>query len=166
MNKYCIYYLFTSFPLLLSAHWSVLFFLFKFYLAFLLPSLSLLLPLFRSSFLRSFLAAFLNSLPPSLLPSSTLSSLFTFSYLLLPSFLLSFPMILSFSPLPHLSIFLSPRHFPQTVHPLFTSDHEGSRRMKTELLIQMDGLSKSDDLVFLLAASNLPWYDSHVKLFF
>ena len=26
-------------------------------------------------------------------------------------------------------------------------DHEGSRRMKTELLIQMDGLAKSDDLV-------------------
>ena len=36
-------------------------------------------------------------------------------------------------------------------------DHEGSRRMKTELLVQMDGLNKSDDLVFLLAASNLPW---------
>jgi katanin p60 ATPase-containing subunit A1 len=36
-------------------------------------------------------------------------------------------------------------------------EHEGSRRMKTELLIQMDGLSKSDDHVFLLAASNLPW---------
>lgn len=37
-------------------------------------------------------------------------------------------------------------------------EHEGSRRMKTELLIQMDGLAKSDDLVFLLAASNLPWF--------
>lgn len=37
------------------------------------------------------------------------------------------------------------------------SEHEGSRRMKTELLIQMDGLAKSDDLVFLLAASNIPW---------
>ena len=36
-------------------------------------------------------------------------------------------------------------------------DHEGSRRMKTELLVQMDGLNKSDDLVFMLAASNLPW---------
>ena len=29
--------------------------------------------------------------------------------------------------------------------------------MKTELLVQMDGLAKSDDLVFLLAASNMPW---------
>eukprot|EP00043_Microstomoeca_roanoka_P006112 m.60317 g.60317 ORF g.60317 m.60317 type:complete len:238 (+) comp13278_c0_seq2:56-769(+) len=38
-----------------------------------------------------------------------------------------------------------------------TGDHEGSRRMKTELLMQMDGLSKSNDLVFVLAASNLPW---------
>lgn len=36
-------------------------------------------------------------------------------------------------------------------------EHEGSRRMKTELLIQMDGLAKTDDLVFVLAASNLPW---------
>ncbi|KAI8905482.1 katanin p60 subunit A-like 2 [Gorgonomyces haynaldii] len=37
------------------------------------------------------------------------------------------------------------------------SEHEGSRRMKTELLIQMDGLAKTDAHVFLLAASNLPW---------
>ncbi|KAJ3029688.1 UNVERIFIED_CONTAM: Katanin p60 ATPase-containing subunit A-like 2 [Siphonaria sp. JEL0065] len=36
-------------------------------------------------------------------------------------------------------------------------EHEGSRRMKTELLIQMDGLSKTTDCVFLLAATNLPW---------
>eukprot|EP00056_Hartaetosiga_gracilis_P022905 m.33840 g.33840 ORF g.33840 m.33840 type:complete len:601 (+) comp9884_c0_seq3:80-1882(+) len=38
-----------------------------------------------------------------------------------------------------------------------SSDHEGSRRMKTELLMQMDGLNKSNDLVFVLGASNLPW---------
>ncbi|KAJ3045252.1 Katanin p60 ATPase-containing subunit A-like 2 [Rhizophlyctis rosea] len=37
------------------------------------------------------------------------------------------------------------------------AEHEGSRRMKTELLIQMDGLAKTSDHVFLLAASNLPW---------
>ncbi|KAJ3164259.1 Katanin p60 ATPase-containing subunit A-like 2 [Geranomyces variabilis] len=37
------------------------------------------------------------------------------------------------------------------------AEHEGSRRMKTELLIQLDGLSKTNDVVFLLAASNLPW---------
>ncbi|CAF0854830.1 unnamed protein product [Didymodactylos carnosus] len=43
-------------------------------------------------------------------------------------------------------------------------EHEGSRRMKTELLVQLDGLSKSDDLVFLLAASNLPWELDHAML--
>jgi len=38
------------------------------------------------------------------------------------------------------------------------SEHEGSRRMKTELLIQMDGLLReTQEQVFLLAASNLPW---------
>ncbi|KAJ3152767.1 Katanin p60 ATPase-containing subunit A-like 2, partial [Irineochytrium annulatum] len=38
------------------------------------------------------------------------------------------------------------------------AEHEGSRRMKTELLIQMDGLAKANKgHVFLLAASNLPW---------
>lgn len=36
-------------------------------------------------------------------------------------------------------------------------DHEASRRLKTELLIQMDGLARSQDQVFLLATSNLPW---------
>jgi katanin p60 ATPase-containing subunit A1 len=29
--------------------------------------------------------------------------------------------------------------------------------MKTELLIQMDGLVKNKEKIFLLAASNLPW---------
>ncbi|KAK6631333.1 hypothetical protein RUM44_005859 [Polyplax serrata] len=38
-----------------------------------------------------------------------------------------------------------------------STEHEASRRMKTELLIQLDGLSKSDDQVFFLATSNLPW---------
>ena len=29
--------------------------------------------------------------------------------------------------------------------------------MKTELLIQMDGLVKNKERIFLLAASNIPW---------
>ena len=39
------------------------------------------------------------------------------------------------------------------------NDHEASRRMKTELLIQLDGVARGEDdgLVFLLAATNLPW---------
>lgn len=44
------------------------------------------------------------------------------------------------------------------------SEHEASRRMKTELLIQMDGLGNSSSnpgqkssQVFVMAASNLPW---------
>ncbi|KAK2959383.1 putative Vacuolar protein sorting-associated protein 4A [Blattamonas nauphoetae] len=37
-------------------------------------------------------------------------------------------------------------------------EHEGSRRMKTELLIQMDGLNNDMAArVFVLGASNLPW---------
>ena len=38
------------------------------------------------------------------------------------------------------------------------SSGDASRRMKTELLIQMDGLSSLQSAqVFVLAASNLPW---------
>ena len=37
------------------------------------------------------------------------------------------------------------------------SEHEGSRRMKTELLVQMDGLLGNSSNIFVLAASNLPW---------
>lgn len=37
------------------------------------------------------------------------------------------------------------------------AEHEGSRRMKTELLIQMDGIVKKKENVFILAASNIPW---------
>lgn len=37
-------------------------------------------------------------------------------------------------------------------------EHEGSRRLKTELLIQLDGLAQSDERIFLLATSNLPWF--------
>ena len=39
-------------------------------------------------------------------------------------------------------------------------EHEASRRMKTELLIQMDGVRSSKSIteqVFVMAASNLPW---------
>ncbi|KAG7465445.1 katanin p60 ATPase-containing subunit A-like 2 isoform X1 [Solea senegalensis] len=43
-------------------------------------------------------------------------------------------------------------------------EHESSYRMKTELLVQMDGLVKSEDLVFVLAASNLPWELDHAML--
>ena len=44
-------------------------------------------------------------------------------------------------------------------------EHEASRRMKTELLIQLDGLINSNgERIFLLAASNLPWELDHALL--
>lgn len=36
-------------------------------------------------------------------------------------------------------------------------EHEASRRLKSELLIQLDGLAQTQERVFLLATSNLPW---------
>ena len=36
-------------------------------------------------------------------------------------------------------------------------DSDASRRMKSELLIQLDGLAQSTEQVFVLCASNLPW---------
>ncbi|CAL4059946.1 unnamed protein product, partial [Meganyctiphanes norvegica] len=36
-------------------------------------------------------------------------------------------------------------------------EHEASRRMKTQILVELDGLGQSSHHVFLLAASNIPW---------
>lgn len=37
------------------------------------------------------------------------------------------------------------------------NQHEASRRFKSELLTQMDGILESNDDIFILATSNLPW---------
>ncbi|KAH0791681.1 vacuolar protein sorting-associated protein 4A [Histomonas meleagridis] len=37
------------------------------------------------------------------------------------------------------------------------NDSEGARRIKTEFLIQMDGVGKSMDGILILAATNIPW---------
>ncbi|XP_026750091.2 katanin p60 ATPase-containing subunit A-like 2 [Galleria mellonella] len=38
-----------------------------------------------------------------------------------------------------------------------SGEHEASRRMKAQLLTELDGISKRDGVVFLLANSNMPW---------
>lgn len=38
------------------------------------------------------------------------------------------------------------------------TDHEASKRFKNEFLTQIDGLDDTNDTVFLLASTNLPWY--------
>ncbi|KAG6452071.1 hypothetical protein O3G_MSEX007460 [Manduca sexta] len=36
-------------------------------------------------------------------------------------------------------------------------EHEASRRLKTQLLTELDGISQRDGIVFLLANTNMPW---------
>lgn len=45
-----------------------------------------------------------------------------------------------------------------------SGEHEASRRMKTELMVQLDGLASSDAPVFLLGATNVPWELDHALL--
>jgi SpoVK/Ycf46/Vps4 family AAA+-type ATPase len=37
------------------------------------------------------------------------------------------------------------------------NENESSRKVKTELLVQMDGVGSSDQQIFVLAATNRPW---------
>lgn len=36
-------------------------------------------------------------------------------------------------------------------------EHEASRRLKAQILTEMDGIGRREGVVFLLANSNMPW---------
>lgn len=36
-------------------------------------------------------------------------------------------------------------------------EHEASRRLKSQLLTELDGITQRDGIVFLLVNSNIPW---------
>lgn len=39
-----------------------------------------------------------------------------------------------------------------------SGEHEASRRLKSQLLTELDGVREREGLVFLLANSNMPWW--------